>query len=198
MLLKLSRAAEKIKILEFILIQNCYREQYWELVKVFIINFLFAHIIGVLLIMMASFNESKNWLVKNNLHNLPWFEKYVWSYYWGTTIMLTVGFGDISAATTHEAGFMVLIETMSCILLTYNINSVGNIIRNIGSYETEKETNLKIFNRMQDRSSLSEEIKNKINNFIIESTEMRRNYNLEEEEKLIKSLPTSISEEYRK
>ena len=87
---------------------------------------------------------------------------------------------------------------MSCILLTYNINSLGNIIRNIGSYETEKETNLKIFNRMQDRSSLSEEIKNKINNFIIESTEMRRNYNLEEEEKLIKTLPTSISEEYRK
>ena len=51
---------------------------------------------------------------------------------------------------------------------------------------------------MQDRSSLSEEIKNKINNFIIESTEMKRNYNLEEEEKLIKNLPTSISEEYRK
>jgi len=30
--------------------------------------------------------------------NLPWYKQYVWGYYWGTTIMLTVGFGDITPA----------------------------------------------------------------------------------------------------
>ncbi len=30
----------------------------------------------------------------------PWTDKYIWGYYWGTTIMLTVGFGDISATNT--------------------------------------------------------------------------------------------------
>ena len=73
MLLKLPRAAEKIRILEIVLIQNCYKEQYWELAKLFIINFIFAHIIGVLLIMMASINENKNWLIKNSLNNLNWY-----------------------------------------------------------------------------------------------------------------------------
>jgi len=27
-------------------------------------------------------------------------EQYVWAYYWATTIMLTVGFGDIAPVTT--------------------------------------------------------------------------------------------------
>jgi hypothetical protein len=33
-----------------------------------------------------------------NIENAPWYEQYSWAYYWGTTIMLTVGFGDIAAA----------------------------------------------------------------------------------------------------
>ena len=50
--------------------------------------------------------------------------------------MLTVGFGDFAATTTHEALVMIFIEMLSCIVLTYNINSVGNILRSISSYET--------------------------------------------------------------
>ena len=43
--------------------------------------------------------------------------------------------------------------------------------------------------RMQENSPLSEDIKNRIMNFITESSHMRRKYNIEEEEKLINSLP---------
>lgn len=39
--------------------------------------------------------------------------------------MLTVGFGDISATNVHEALVMIFIETLSCIVLAYNINKVG-------------------------------------------------------------------------
>ena len=77
-------------------------------------------------------------MTSKSLENLPWHHRYTWAYYWGTTIMLTVGFGDISATTTEEALSMIFIEMLSCILLTYNINSVGNIIRSINSYDTEK------------------------------------------------------------
>ena len=37
-----------------------------------------------------------NWLSKVDAVNAIWYEKYCWAYYWGTTIMFTVGFGDIS------------------------------------------------------------------------------------------------------
>ena len=85
---------------------------------------------------MADIDSKDNWLSKKSLTNLPWHHQYVWAYYWGTTIMLTVGFGDFAATTTHEALVMIFIEMLSCIVLTYNINSVGNILRSISSYET--------------------------------------------------------------
>jgi hypothetical protein len=35
-------------------------------------------------------------MTKIDIQDAPWFQQYIWGYYWGTTIMLTVGFGDIS------------------------------------------------------------------------------------------------------
>jgi hypothetical protein len=44
-----------------------------------------------------------------DIYLAPWFEKYAWSYYWATTMMLTVGFGDLAATTYQEAMILTLI-----------------------------------------------------------------------------------------
>lgn len=46
---------------------------------------------------MAGLDINSNWLVKLGISNADWYIKYIWGYYWGTNIMLTVGFGDLSA-----------------------------------------------------------------------------------------------------
>jgi hypothetical protein len=69
------------------------------LAKTFIFNFCFAHILAISLVAMTNLNEDMNWMVAKGVHGSPWIERYVWSYYWGTNIMLTVGFGDIVAST---------------------------------------------------------------------------------------------------
>ena len=69
--------------------------------------------------------------MKVNALEAAWYEKYSWAYYWGTTIMLTVGFGDIAVVNYKEALCLTMIEAISCIALAYNINCVGNLISNI-------------------------------------------------------------------
>lgn len=31
----------------------------------------------------------------------PEFDQYIWAYYWAVTIMLTVGFGDLTPSSTQ-------------------------------------------------------------------------------------------------
>lgn len=41
-----------------------YREQIWLLIKVFLSNFAFAHVLALLLVFMARLNPENNWIVK--------------------------------------------------------------------------------------------------------------------------------------
>lgn len=87
-----------------------------------------------------------------------WFECYVWGYYWGTTIMLTVGFGDIAATNSMEAGCLIFIEMFSCITLAYNINCVGNLVNNLRQQQVEKNNNLKTFQMMVKSNEICREL----------------------------------------
>ena len=69
--------------------------------------------------------------------------------------MLTVGFGDLSATNYKEALILIFIETLSCITLAYNINTVGSILSELRNSEMEKKKLLKIFKHMSIENDLS-------------------------------------------
>ncbi len=73
------------------------REQYWGIFLVFIFNFTMAHLFALLLNSAIMLREDSNWLMLKGLKEKAWFIRYVWGYYWGTTTMLTIGFGDFVA-----------------------------------------------------------------------------------------------------
>jgi len=153
---KLPQCLNKIEKLEVYFIRNVYNEQYWELAKVFLVNFCYAHIIAIFLGAMAGMNPANNWLLNKGLIGSPWVEKYVWSVYWATNIMLTVGFGDIAAANYQEAICLIFIETLSCIIMAYNINRVGSIITNIRREDQNRSKKFKIFKKLSDQNTVSE------------------------------------------
>lgn len=107
-ILKLIPMIEKMRNLQIIFIENCFKEQYWELIKVFLGNFLFAHFLAIILILMTN-GQKQSWLTHNGLSNQPWHHQYVWSYYWATTIMLTVGFGDLTPTNISEVLVIIFI-----------------------------------------------------------------------------------------
>ena len=87
---------------------------------------------------------------------------------------------------------MIFVETVSCIVLAYNINQLGSIISKIRSYDLEKNGNIKVFNQIISKNEIDKEVSDKITNYIKESTVIKRNYNIEEEQSFLSKLPSSF------
>ncbi len=82
-------------------INNNIKKQYWNLFKVVCSNIFYSHQIATFLFIISYTNVNQNWLTKFNIDSLPWSEKYLYAYYWATTIITTVGFGDITPANPY-------------------------------------------------------------------------------------------------
>ena len=98
-------------------------------------NFCFAHVLAIFLTAMAKMDSTKNWHVSKNIVGEGWSAQYIWAYYWAVNIMLTVGFGDLSATNADEALCLIFIEIFSVMCLAYNINWIGTLISNIRSQD---------------------------------------------------------------
>ena len=175
-LLKIRHASTNLENIEGYFVNGFYKEQYWTLIKVFIVNFIYAHCLAVILVAMSELDRQTNWIIKIGVNGQLWYEIYAWAYYWGATIMLTVGFGDVTPANYKEAICVTLIETISCILLAYNINCVGNLISTIRNQDTEKNKKLKIIRRLADENNFTDDLEWKVSNFISESEDMKKNF----------------------
>jgi hypothetical protein len=70
-----------------------------------------------------------SWLNKynNDLVNQEsdWLTKYLYSFYWSTTIMTTVGFGDILPRNDLEVIVVVLAMYLSAWIFSYSLNTIG-------------------------------------------------------------------------
>jgi hypothetical protein len=121
------------------------------LVKIAFFNLCFAHVLAIILTAMAQINPQDNWYQNKGISNSPWFPQYVWAAYWAVNIMMTVGFGDISAVTHIEALCLIFIEIFAVIALAYNISLIGDLISNIRAQDIEKSKNNKTFKQLNKR-----------------------------------------------
>ena len=167
-LVRFNNSRKKFEKLEYLYISSNEKEQYYGLLKVVLTNFAIGHILSILLNIMATLSRH-NWWTKISIMEAGWFTKYIWGYYWGTNIMLTVGFGDLAAANEYEALILIFMETFSCITLAYNISYVGSLIGSISSKEESKKKKLKFFHKMCKENEIPLDLESKITNYIEES-----------------------------
>lgn len=70
------------------------------------------------------------------------------AFYWATTTMMTVGYGDITPANQTEVFITSFVEIISCIILSYNISVIGDILRVIRKSDENIRRKMAIFERM--------------------------------------------------
>ena len=67
-LFKLKNNLKRFEQYEFIYVKTNTREQYYSLIKVFVLNFSIAHILSIFLNLMANLSpKDDSWLAKHNI-----------------------------------------------------------------------------------------------------------------------------------
>jgi hypothetical protein len=110
--------------------------------------------------------------------------------------MLTVGFGDIVASNSTEAICLIFIETFSCIVMAYNINCMGAILTSIRAENERRSKKFKIFKKLTTNNYVPEELEFQINNYIEESSNLKKKFNYEEDKEFISQLPQTLRVSY--
>ena len=81
-----------IKNLKIYLLADQKIQNIMNLFSLFFNIFLVSHIFACMWILIGKQNRD-NWIQKNNLENSPWYEQYLYSYYFVVITMNTVGYG---------------------------------------------------------------------------------------------------------
>ena len=96
----------------------------------FILNF-FACFWYYIAIIYQDEPSYKTWLSVHQLLGEEMLYQYLYSLYWSSVTIMTVGYGDFSAENISEVMFSIFTIFFGCGLFAYFINSVGIIVQEI-------------------------------------------------------------------
>jgi len=147
-------------------------------------------ILLVFWVLMAAHTIGCAWIIMTgNPDNLSSLDLYVRGFYWTTTTLTTIGYGDILPNTTNQIIFVIFVEFIGAGMYGLIIGNIANLIANIDvakAQHNEKMEKLNTFLRYRD---IPQDLSKKINSYFDYLWQTRRGY---DESSVLAELPASL------
>ena len=87
---------------------------------------------------------------------------YIISFYWSLSTITTVGYGDISAGTTLERIYSLVMMSIGVVSFSFAISSISDIVNKIDSSNAEVNQKIEILNQIKEEYNIDDSIFNKV------------------------------------
>ncbi|KAL4484460.1 hypothetical protein ABPG74_019637 [Tetrahymena malaccensis] len=182
-----------------------------ELVNLFKNILLISHIFACIWILAAKFSEPiydlqysgqaninnnpQTWIELMQLTKSSWVVQYIYSYYFITVTMITVGFGDVRPTNVIEVLVCIFLMMTCCVIFGFTINSIGQIFQDF--YQVEKLIRQKriIIGNYMIRKGVSKSTMKKIYEYLDYYWKEKNDENQFEEQEIIQQLSEGLREE---
>ncbi len=106
------------------------------------------------------------WVVRLGYIDYTNFEIYVISFYWTLTTVTTVGYGDVSAGTTIERAYNLIIMSFGVLMYSFAIGSLSSIVSILDAKTAEMNQKLQILSSIKKEFNLDQDIYDKVRKVI--------------------------------
>ena len=105
--------------------------------------------------------DKDNWIFRKNFVDLDDTPLYVTSFYFTTTTVLTVGYGDITAISLQEKLLCILLMLIGVLSFSFATGALSSIISNYDSTEAKLKEKISTLNSIQSEYKIELSLYNK-------------------------------------
>jgi cyclic nucleotide gated channel alpha 1 len=172
-LYKLIKMARMAKVLKIAKIKNKFMKNMVDMLKISagferlmilaIVFLLLQHVVCCIWIFIARFNPGtkENWIYVKYYSDMGNLELYVTSFYFTTTTILTVGYGDITPVSVAEKLLCIFLMIIGVVSFSFATGALSSIIQNVDSSDAALKEKIATLNSIQAEYNIDSELYNK-------------------------------------